>query len=270
MKKLKAGQFYGTTSQTLAADSFRFTEKTYSSSARLPAHAHELAHFCFVLAGNYGEQIGSKTFERKPLALVFYPPEISHSEQHLADGRHLLIEIDGKGLGKIREYGAQLDEPVFLQTQDSLALAAKMYGEFCERDAFSPLALENIATELLIAASRRQTFAERNPPRWLKVVKEYLHENFYAPPGLSQLAEAVGVHPTHLARVFRRFEGCTVGEYVRKIRIDEARRKILHSEESLVEIALEAGFADQTHFSRSFKKMTGMTPGEFRKFFRAR
>jgi AraC family transcriptional regulator len=45
---------------------------------------------------------------------------------------------------------------------------------------------------------------------------------------------------------------------------------MLGSKEPLVEIALAAGFADQTHFTRSFKRITGMTPTEFRRIFAAR
>jgi len=54
------------------------------------------------------------------------------------------------------------------------------------------------------------------------------------------------------------------------VRIDYARRKILTSHEPLVEIALSAGFADQTHFTRSFKRITGRTPTEFRRIFTLR
>jgi AraC family transcriptional regulator len=45
---------------------------------------------------------------------------------------------------------------------------------------------------------------------------------------------------------------------------------MLGSNVPLVEIALAAGFADQTHFTRSFKRITGMTPTEFRRLFAAR
>jgi len=268
--KLKAGQFYGKTSHALSANGFRFTEKAYSSHATLPAHAHELSHFCLVLAGSYRETIARTLFERGPTALVYYPPDVSHAEEHFNQGRHFLVEIDFKRLEKVREYGARLSEPVLLDTDASLWLAGRMYREFSERDAFSALALESLATELLIAASRqRAATGERKPPLWLERVKEYLHQNFVAPPGLQELADAAGVHPTHLARVFRQFQRCTVGDYVRAVRIDYARRKILTSHEPLVEIALSAGFADQTHFTRSFKRVTGMTPTEFRRIFSA-
>jgi AraC family transcriptional regulator len=269
--KLKAGQFYGTTSQVLCANGFRFTEKSYASRVNLPTHAHELSHFCFVLAGNYREKMAGRVFERGPAALVYYPPDVSHGEDHTTDGRHFLVEIDFKGLNKVRDYGARLCEPVLLRDDSALWLAARMYREFSERDELSPLVLESISTELLIAASRHHTKSpERKPPSWLKRVKDYLAENFSEPPGLTQLAAAVDVHPTHLARVFRQFEHCTVGDYVREVRINYARERILASTEPLVEIALAAGFADQTHFTRSFKRVTGMTPAEFRRLFAAR
>jgi AraC family transcriptional regulator len=143
-----------------------------------------------------------------------------------------------------------------------------MYKEFSERDEFSPVALESIATELLVAAARKQQRkGERTPPPWLARLKEYLRENFSEPPGLNELAKAVDVHPTHLARVFRQFERCTVGDFIREVRIDYARQRLLGSNEPLVDITLGAGFSDQSHFTRSFKRVTGMTPTEFRRLF---
>src|SRR5437764_12588278 len=127
--KLKPGQFYGETSHSLSANGFRFTEKSYSSSARLPIHSHELSHFCLVLAGNYNESISSRSFERGPSALVFYPPDVSHAEEHLTSGRHFLVEIDSGVLDRLRAYGAHLNEPAMLHLEASLGLAARMYRE---------------------------------------------------------------------------------------------------------------------------------------------
>jgi AraC family transcriptional regulator len=269
--KLKAGQFYGETAQALTANGFRFTEKSYSNRTKLPSHAHELSHFCLVLAGGYREKIGAVAFEREPRALVYYPPDVTHAEEHHTEGRHFLVEIDFKGLERVQEYGARLNEPVAFAGDATSWLAARMYREFRERDKFSALALECISNELLIAASRRNSqVTERQPPQWIARVKEFLHESFNVPPSLTKLAGSVEIHPTHLTRVFRQFERCTVGDYIRKIRIEQACQKILFSNESLVEIALETGFADQTHFTRSFKRITGMTPGKYRHIFKSR
>ena len=269
--KLKAGHFFGTTSQALSVNGFRFTEKAYSSSARLPNHAHELSHFCFVLSGTYNEDIRGNSFQRAPAALVYYPPDVSHGESHLTNGRHFLVEIDIEGLRKVRDYGVRLSDPLLVNGDVSLWLATRMYREFRERDEFSALVLESIATELLVAASRQHTQSpERKSPPWLRTVKDFLRDNFAEPPRLDEIANAVGIHPTHLARVFRQFEHCTVGDYIRQLRIDYARERLVGSNEPLVEIALAAGFADHTHFTRSFKRITGMTPTEFRSLFKSR
>ena len=58
----------------------------------------------------------------------------------------------------------------------------------------------------------------------------------------------------------------TVGEYVRRLRLDWATRQLSETEVSITEIALAAGFYDQSHFSHLFKQHTGFTPAEFRAF----
>src|SRR5688572_11801010 len=124
--KLKAGQFYGNTTQALDANGFRFTEKSYSRLSRLPVHAHELSHFCLVLSGGYREKIGAALFEREPSALVFYPPDVSHAEEHLTPGRHFLVEIDLQSLERVRDYGVRLNEPAVLGDYSAAWLAARM------------------------------------------------------------------------------------------------------------------------------------------------
>ena len=81
---------------------------------------------------------------------------------------------------------------------------------------------------------------------------------------LSQVARAVNVHPVYLAREFRRHYRCTVGEYVRRTRVEAACREMLKPDSSLAEIALICGFHDQSHFSRTFKRVMSVTPAVYR------
>jgi AraC family transcriptional regulator len=128
--------------------------------------------------------------------------------------------------------------------------------------------MEGLALELVAATARhREKIAERKPPRWLEQARELLHARFADTLSLQAVAASVGVHPAHLARVFRQQYRCSVGAYLRKLRIEFACRQIATSDKSLTEIALAAGFADQSHFSKTFKSLKGMTPSEYQRNF---
>jgi AraC family transcriptional regulator len=138
-------------------------------------------------------------------------------------------------------------------------------------DELSPLAIEGLTLELLVECARGAArVPDRQPPRWLRAVCDLLEAKFCEHLTLGTLAASVGVHPAHLARVFRRFHGCTPGEHVRQLRIEFACHRLANSDTPLAEIALAAGFSDQSHFSNTFKRHTGVSPAAFRKSARRR
>ncbi len=101
-------------------------------------------------------------------------------------------------------------------------------------------------------------------PQWLERVRNNLEQRFAEPLKLSEIAAEAGVHPVHLAREFRKHYGTSVGEYLRRVRIEYACRELMGSNVAVTNIAFAAGFADQSHFSRTFKRLCGTTPGRYR------
>ncbi len=148
-------------------------------------------------------------------------------------------------------------------------LAMRLYREFHIMDEASPLAIEGLVLELIADLSRRAgPRSERKPAPWLRRTREILHAQLSERIQLNDVAKAVEVHPVHLAREFRKAYGCTLGEYLRRLRIEFCCRKLSTSDVPLVQIALAAGFSSQSHFSRVFKRHTGATPNEFRSLSR--
>ena len=137
-------------------------------------------------------------------------------------------------------------------------------------DPVSPLVIESLGVEIMAEISRSAQGVERKPPAWLERAREFLHENFAESMHLSEVAKIAEVHPVHLVRVFRSFYRCTIGEYVRKLRVEFASRELSTSDLPLAAIALSAGFSDQSHLSRTFRQHTGLSPSEFRAVFRSR
>jgi AraC family transcriptional regulator len=105
-------------------------------------------------------------------------------------------------------------------------------------------------------------------PRWMDRVHDHIHERFLEPMRTEDLAQLAGVHPVHLARTFRARYRTTLGAYVRGLRLDWAARRLESGEEPISEIALRAGFADQSHFTRAFRSRLGVTPARYRQIAR--
>jgi AraC family transcriptional regulator len=119
---------------------------------------------------------------------------------------------------------------------------------------------------MLGETSRQNNFGNLSaPPRWLKEAQELIHQHFAERLSLYGIANTIQVNPSHLARTFRKHFHCSIGEYVRRLRIEYAVREMLESDLSLAEIALASGFSDQSHFNHEFKRHMLITPTEYKK-----
>jgi AraC family transcriptional regulator len=267
---LPPGRYYGNRQRSRHVPGVTLIENAYPPAFVIPRHAHATAFFGLVLEGGYRETYGSRCRECNPSSLLFHPPGEIHSETHYdVVVRILSIEPTEQLLAHVGEYGRGLDGPKEFQAGPLLRLGARLYREFRSDDPIAPLAMEGIALELLADACRHASSRAPAVPRWLRSVCELVHDGFCENLALGDLAAAVGVHPAHLARTFRRCYGCTVGDYMRNLRTERARQELRASDRPLAELALALGYADQSHFATAFKRQTGMTPGDFRKAFRA-
>ena len=111
---------------------------------------------------------------------------------------------------------------------------------------------------------RSRLHCEREP-RFLTLAVEYLHAHQLDRIDLGALARGVGVHPSRLAHEFRARLGVSPGEYVRRLRLEWAARELGAGEASVAEVALHAGFYDQSHFSRMFCRHYGIPPAAWRR-----
>ena len=140
-----------------------------------------------------------------------------------------------------------------------------MIREFMAQDDVAPLAMEGVLLEMLAESARSSDESHgSNAPSWLRRVRDCLEDSYLESPGLSALGGHRGVHPVHLSREFHKHYHMTIGEYIRKRRIEHASELLSNSELPMAEIASTCGFSDQSHFCALFKKHSGMTPAKFR------
>lgn len=262
---LKPGEFYGTVSEKRSLRSSIITEIVHGTGRRLPEHSHELAFFSLLLDGSYSESLGRKRFSYRPFTILWHPSEISHTDEIGATGgRFFSIEIRNEGLDTLKEYSKVPDD--FSEQGSPLVwLACRLYHEFRNWQPCSELVAEGITLEMLGRSARKDVCPRKRPPKWLRIVTDKLDEDFRENTAAAELSEVAGVHPVHLAAVFRKFKGETIGEYIQSKRVEFACRRLGDRDRTLADIAVDAGFSDQSHFTRVFRRFTGLTPGAFRR-----
>ncbi len=83
---------------------------------------------------------------------------------------------------------------------------------------------------------------------------------------IDELAAKVYISKYYLCRLFKRYLGQTITEYVHTVRVSKAMVMLTESDEPITGIALKTGYADTNYFSRVFKRVTGISPTRLRKY----
>jgi AraC family transcriptional regulator len=263
--RVKYAGMQGSAIRTEPLGYLRLTESSYRPGLRIESHSHRSAVFGLILDGLL-EQTSSKVNMCCPAGSVFYnPPDIPHTNRIDKTGaRCVNLEVSPEWFNR-----ADLDEPL---VGDPLVcpgpriqlLAKRIYAEWLGKDNLTSLMIEGLTCELVSELIRGKTLpAERRAPAWLERVRDQLRSTYVDPPSLHELSSEAGVHQVHVARQFRKYYGMSIGEFVRQTRVEVARMKLCDGKLSMVEIALETGFAHQAHFITVFKKVMAMTPRQY-------
>jgi AraC family transcriptional regulator len=241
------------------------------ASGRQPLHVHGSASFSVLVAGQGNDRSRTGSYDQPPLTAVFHPT----SEPHANDlGPHGVLGFTlemtpawllAQGFSESDLGGYCVIEPSVMSRLACLGLV----GGAVRADSLAAADLESHAFEFIAAlSSSNAPRSQLSPPRWLFRGEEFLRNCFRDAVGLKGAAHEAGVHPVHFARVFRDHFGCPVTAYVRALRLAEAGMQILVGSQSLAEIAVHVGFADQAHLTRTFGRTIGCSPGALRQLRR--
>lgn len=225
-------------------------------------HYHEDPQICFLFQGRDVERRKNDLYERRPGDVYFYRAGEKHGAiARQGISKNTVIEFGRSFRGNYEVSETQIETAV-KDNLDAKFLILKMHREMSIKDSFSKLALQTLILDLVNcsnAASRIST------PKWVRQLVDVLNDRWNEQVSLSELSLATETHPATISKHFRRYFSCTLGEYLRKIKIDKSIPLVKDSAMSLTDIAYHCGFTDQSHFTKTFKQVTGFLPREFRK-----
>jgi AraC family transcriptional regulator len=268
---IRLGHFVGAPAHAQAYEGVSIAESTYALGTVVAPHAHDAALITLVLSGDSTEENRGRSRNLEAQTLLFTPSHEMHGHLFRNAGRWLNMQVSDAWLTRVAAGSAPLPVlPQLVKNHTAVAWATRIRNELRQHDAVSQLAIEGALLLLLTDLSRIEKSAERTRPRWLVAVENAIEASVAAPPTIDDLATMTGVHASHLLRTFRRYNGMTIANYVRKRRIERARADIAVAKRTLSEIAADAGFADQSHFTRVFRQTYGETPGQYARSLRGR
>lgn len=127
----------------------------------------------------------------------------------------------------------------------------------------------------LIATHLARNYAEvaQDPPGTgsslpgfkLKQITDWINAHLDEEFDLDDLAARARLSKFHFHRLFKNATGMSPGKYQLNARMNEARRRLRETKESVIAIALDLGFSSPSHFAQAFRRETGQTPSEYRR-----
>jgi len=139
----------------------------------------------------------------------------------------------------------------------------KSYSEYLTNYALSLLAME-ISTDFVDGYDVR---AVSSTYKHITNVMEWIRVNYAKDPGVAGVAEAFNYNPNYLSNAFKKHVGCSLLDYINRMKISAAKRSLLSSDETIKNIALAAGFRDDKYFIKAFKRLEGVPPNQYRNAF---
>lgn len=240
----------------------------HAHGLRTPIHAHPWGCVHYVLEGIYREAVHGEEHVLGSGEVLFKPPEQSHWNR----------------LGEQASWSLRLELSVdHLERQQGLPARVVTFrhpaiGLIAERLAFAlhvsdPFAVddrESLALEMIrLLAKQRLADNDRRSKLLARRCIELLEARDWEPLGLTEAAHQLGVHRSHLARVFRAETGSTLGEFQRARRLRWTLERLRCGDpRGLSELALVAGYADQSHLTRSVGRAVGLPPASLRERWR--
>jgi AraC-like DNA-binding protein len=215
-------------------------------------HRHGYAQLILPLEGTLLIETPAYQFQLDPARLFFLPPDCLHTFYARYRNQFLVLDIPAPLLprpGAAPEgQAAALDER--WQALRFLLLA----------EAGRP-GRDNPALTYLFQYAYHQLLAFNLRPRSL----EYIHEHYQEALDLPTLAALEGFNPTYYSEWFRKETGLTVTAYLQKLRLDEAKKLLHHTDLSLAQIAQHVGYQHHASLTRLFQQYEQITPSTYRR-----
>ena len=245
----------------LQTRNFLVTEVAYPAGYAIPVHLHDRPTVVCCLQGSFVEHIGDEAVECDERLVIIKRTLEPHSDTYPLDCRLLIVEPTAATL--LCEIGEVFSRTDRVPARSLRPHFLRIWSELHSRDSLAAFAVDAKVCEVvadLLRTRQRETDRGR-----IGKALDILHDSFPDQVDLTSLAAACGLPTRSFARQFQRELGCTVTEYLRRLRVEKAKERLRSSDADILAVAFDLGYYDQSHFTNAFRRRVGMTPSQYRR-----
>lgn len=276
---------------------FFINQYAYDHYEQLMMHTHDFIEIAYVCKGRGLHVIGNKrqTVSRGDLCIInvdtahcFYPMDEQNSTGFTVFNCMFLpqfiqnVNINPETMKKIINiflyksiYSSELELAPDLKLSGKMMMKIEsiyneMFEEYQQKSEDYEDVLKILLCKLLIMIYRSYRKPKANSPdlyrqKLIYDSIEFLKQNYSQKLNLDDISQHFFLSRCYFATLFKKITGKSVFDYIQHIRIEEACRLLLETDQKITDIALSVGYANYRFFNKTFKKLVGMTALEYRK-----
>ena len=269
--------------RNLYADAFADPSKDYAYNLLYHdfpiLHNHNYWEFLIVLSGKYKHIINGREEIIKRGQIAIIKPEDYHMiVQNSSSASHLNIMVKCEAIEKWAKNYSNTFYEWLLRQEINISMSDVYINKietYCllynSSDEEKQQLIMNYIINLIINTVIDQLFNVVNDkPKWLLDLIAEMHKQENISWTVSDVVNSSNYSHVHLIREFKNYFGCSIVEYLRKVKISFATDYLKHSNLSISEISILLGFSSVSHLNHIFKETTGKTPLQYRKDYLAK
>lgn len=251
----------------------------------VPAHSHNQIEIMYVIDGQCQVALPDTLHTLRRGDFILLDANVHHRMMIEPNRSGRLLNVEFSFVSKrcssisIREllhdsadFAAMLAQPqpyFLLKDPDEVyPILRSLIGELDKKRSGKDLMVQMFLLQLLVQVARLvRNQSEQIPEQHNRHVKRaltFIQQNYDKDIQVGDIAGHVGVHPSHLHRIFQDALGCTPIQYVTRYRMETAKLLLTKTDLEIVDICCYVGINSRQYFSFLFKRHTGLTVKEYR------
>lgn len=250
---------------------------------RYESHCHSAVEIIMPVKGEVIYQVEDATYRVQANEVLIVPPNCVHGLSMNAGSARYLLLFEPDSIFSMRDMRLVediLQTPIYLSSQPELQEAVRsllnqcincydrrefMWNTLCYSYLMQMYA--RLGQSSLARNTQPRPEARRMEPEIVDSARLYIDQNFKRSISLEDVSAFTGFSKYYFSRVFKQQMGISFSEYLRGKRVGMAEDLLIHTRQSIQDIALSAGFGSIATFNRVFRESRGCTPSRYREIY---